>query len=112
DITQLLATATVRAMHWISQDQNRDGYLRDQARFGLPESVIRRDADQNQVTWKAYWAPLFTEDLRKHYQQVSKHAHQNRLIRKPVDVDELFASRGFVATALEELGLNQYWGGA
>jgi len=109
DITQLLATATVRAMHWISQEDNRDAYLRDQARFGLPESVIRRDADENKVPWKQYWAPLFTDDLQKHYQHVVQHAYQNKLIRKPVEVSELFAPASFVTAALEELGLRQYW---
>lgn len=109
ELTQLLATATVRAMHWISRDENRDEYIRQQARFGLPETVIRRDADANQVTWKDYWAPLFTASLKKHYQQVVEHAYQNKLIRKPVDASALFASPDFVNNALTELGLRQYW---
>jgi len=109
ELTQLLATATVRAMHWISRDENRDEYIRLQARFGLPETVIRRDADANQVTWKDYWAPLFTDSLKKHYEQVAAHAHRNKLIRKSVEAAELFASPGFVNRALQELGLEHYW---
>ncbi|MDQ8035928.1 MAG: ABC transporter substrate-binding protein [Pedobacter sp.] len=108
DITQLLVTASVRASHWISQEKNRDGYIKDQALFGLPEAAIRRDYDGNKAGWKDYWAPLFTPTLSQHYQGVIDHAAANGLIRKKPDVKTLLAPQ-FLPVALKELKLESYW---
>lgn len=108
DITQLLVTASVRANHWVSQEKNRDAYIVEQARFGLPESVIRRDADGNKASWKDYWSPLFTPTLTQHYQGVIDHASTNGLIRTRPDTRSLLAPQ-FLPVALKELNLTNYW---
>lgn len=108
DITQLLVTASVRASHWVSQEKNREAYIKEQARFGLPESVIRSDYDGNKATWKEYWAPLFTPVLTQHYQGVIDHAAANGLIRNKPEVNSLLAPQ-FLPVALKELKLESYW---
>jgi len=108
DLTQLLVTADIRAVHWISQQQNRDAYLQDQARFGYPESVIRRDADNENVSWKDYWSPLYSPAIGSHYQAVVQHARSTGLIRNNVDVNNLILPQ-FVAAGVKDLGLGTYW---
>lgn len=108
DITQLLATATVRATHWVSQEANREAFIHDQARFGLPENVLRREYAGNRVSWKEFWSPLFTPVLTRHYQGVIDHARSTGLIRGNVEVNSLLAPQ-FVPVALQQLGLGSYW---
>lgn len=108
EITQILVTAAVRAAYWVSQDKNRDAYFAEQAQFGLPETVLRRDADGNQANWKDYWSPLFTPTLTQHYQGVIDHAAGNGLIRNRPEVNSLLAPQ-FLPVALKELNLVNYW---
>lgn len=108
DLTQLLVTANVRAVYWISQQAHRDAYIKDQARFGYPESVIRRDADDPKTTWQAYWSPLYTPTITRHYLAVAAYAHDAGLIRNTVDARTLILPQ-FVQTAITQLGLAGYW---
>lgn len=108
DISRLLATATVRAIYQVSQEKNREDYLKAQARFGLDESVLRREYDQTGDAWREYWSPVWTPAITRHYQDVIKHAVDTRLIRQTVPVESLFAPE-FVPAALQDLKLTGYW---
>lgn len=109
DITQELVNATIRANYWISQEKNRDAYFVEQAKFGLPESVIRRDNVGNSVSWKEYWSPLYTPAITTHYQQVIDYALQSGLIRTPLTAQNLLAPQ-FLPVALKAAGISStYW---
>ena len=108
DVTQLLVDADVRAVRWISEEAHREAYIKDQARFGYPESVIQRDAEAKRVSWKDYWSPLYTPAITDHYVAVAKYAHDTGLIRRTVDAQALIAPQ-FVPAAIERLGLTGYW---
>lgn len=110
DLTQLLATATVCAMHWISREDNKDSYIAEQARLGLPEDIILLDMLDEHISWKDYWSPLLQDSTLAHYQDVIDHALASKLIRRPVTVDSLIAPQ-FVPAALKELELEGYWPG-
>jgi sulfonate transport system substrate-binding protein len=43
DLTQLVATAYVRANHWASEEQNREAMIKLATQNGTPESVVRRE---------------------------------------------------------------------
>jgi sulfonate transport system substrate-binding protein len=108
DLTQLLVNADVRAVHWISEQQHRDAYIKDQARFGYPESVIQRDAEAKGVSWQDYWSPLYTPTITDHYLAVARYAHDTGLIRGTVDAQALILPQ-FVQAAIKQLGLTGYW---
>ncbi len=108
DITQLLATATVRAMHWVSQEENQAVYIREQARLGMPESIIRLDILDDNISWKNYWSPLIGTGLANHYRALNDYAVSARLLRKPVATDTLLDKR-FVSAAIQTLQLDDYW---
>lgn len=108
-VTQLLADADVRAIHWVSQDQNKLKFQQTQAQFGQPLSVIQRDSANKTTTWKQDWSPVYnTALLQSHYQKVINHAYQNRLISKPLTASQLFNPQ-FTNAALKNLKLEQYW---
>ncbi|WP_094983501.1 ABC transporter substrate-binding protein [Cellvibrio mixtus] len=108
EITQLLATATVRAMHWVSQEENQSGYIREQARLGMPESIIRQDILDGNIPWKDYWSPLISHGLFEHYHALNEYAVSAKLVRKPVATEQLIDSR-FVPAAIQALQLESYW---
>ncbi|WP_406869573.1 ABC transporter substrate-binding protein [Paraburkholderia fungorum] len=108
DVTQLVATAYVRAAYWISQAQNRDAFIKILSASGQPENVVRREYDDEKQPWKEQWAPLFTPSLSAHYRDVSAYSQQARLTSGGVDVNSLLAPQ-FVNNALKELKLEHYW---
>jgi sulfonate transport system substrate-binding protein len=109
DLTQLLVTADLRAVAWISQDNNRQQYIKDLAeRYGYPESVIQRESDNPNISWKDYWSPLYTPSVTRHYEAVVTYARDAGLIRNDVDVKSLIKPE-FVAAGLKQLDLGTYW---
>ena len=108
EITQLLVDANVRAAYWISQDKNKDTFIREQTKFGQPESVIQREYQNKYGSWQQNWSPLFTPTLTQHYQQVASYALSAKLIRKPVDSNQLLEPK-FIPIALKNLKLDKYW---
>ncbi|MDF0732715.1 ABC transporter substrate-binding protein [Pseudomonas entomophila] len=108
DLTQLVATAWVKAAWWISQEQNRDAYYALSSRAGIAESVLRRDDQDDPVAWKARWAPKSDAQLRAHYQALAQYALDNRLIRAPYDIRQDLATQ-FTRQALQDLQLTGYW---
>jgi sulfonate transport system substrate-binding protein len=109
DLTQLLVNSDLRAVAWISQEQNRSRYIKDLAgRYGYPESVVQRENENANISWKDYWSPLYTPSVTQHYEAVVAYARSANLIRTDVDVNTLIVPT-FVREGLKELNLDHYW---
>lgn len=109
DLTQVLANADLRAVHWISEDQNRSAYLHDLAeRYSYPQSIIDREYAEEAISWREYWSPLYSQSITRHYEDVVAYARSAGLIRNDVAVDTLIVPR-FIDTGLKQLGLGDYW---
>jgi len=108
ELTQLVATAHIKAAYWSAQDRNRDAVIHIATRSGTPESVVRRDYDSDPTPWRQRWAPSFDASVYEHYRHCAAYALDKKLIRKPVDADKLIDAR-FVEPALKELGLQTFW---
>jgi len=107
-LTQLVATAFVRAHHKLSADKGREAYIQNEAEAGQTESVVRRDLADDNTNWKSRWSPQLSADVRKHYADLAEYAKRAKLINKPVNVDTLFAPQ-FVKQALAQLKIDNYW---
>jgi len=106
EVTQLLADATVRAYHWISEHQAE--YQQSQTKFGQPLSVIQREQDNNSA-WKYNWNPDYDINvLTTHYDRVIKHALDHQLIQSPIQSAELLDPK-FTQQAIKNLNLENYW---
>ncbi|WP_176928904.1 ABC transporter substrate-binding protein [Paraburkholderia lycopersici] len=110
-LTQVVATAFVKAQYWISQAANQDDFYKTAARAGTPESALRRQYGEDNVAWKDQWSPLFTPGLRQHYIAEADYAKQVGIISTPVDATRFFDST-YVDAALKELKLDGYWNAA
>jgi sulfonate transport system substrate-binding protein len=108
ELTQLVATAHVKAAYWSAQEQNHNELIRLYTRPGTPESVTRREYDDSGWSWQQRWSPLFDTYVLDHYRHAVTYAFEKKLIRKPVPAETLLDQR-FLAAALKELGLTQYW---
>ncbi|MFZ6646926.1 ABC transporter substrate-binding protein [Undibacterium sp. TJN25] len=107
-LTELVATAWIKAQYWAAQDANRELVIKDGTRPGVADSVVRRVYDDPSLAWKDRWSPLFDDVVVRHYRDVSSFARQQKLIRKDIAAEELLEPR-FVAAALKNLGLGAYW---
>lgn len=110
ELTQVVAEAFVRAQHWVSQESNREAYVRIATRAGQPDSVVRREIAGEPGAWKDRWSPRFGPALAAHYADEAVYAQTAGLIRRPVDTRALFEPR-FVQQALSDLRLQDYWSG-
>jgi sulfonate transport system substrate-binding protein len=108
EITQLVATAFIRAAFWSSHPEHLDTYIEYAGRLGTRGVDTRREIEGNKISWKDRWSPLFDSELRKHYAGVNQYAAGAGLIARPVDVNALFAPQ-FAERALDELQLRGYW---
>lgn len=108
ELTQLVATAFVRAQYWSAQDQNRDAVILEATRVGAPESAVRANYDDPSQAWKDRWTPLFDDLVTQHYRRAAALAYQQKLIRKPLSAEELLDPR-FARVAVEQLSLQAYW---
>lgn len=108
DVTQLIATAYIRAQHWVSREEARDAAARQATLNGTPLAVAKRSYDDPAVSWRDHWSPLFDGLLTQHYRQAVEFAVNTKLVAKPLEVDELLEPR-FIRPALEELHLEAYW---
>jgi len=111
DLTQLVATAYVKAAHWAAQAENEEAMVRISARSGTPESVVRREFADEATPWKERWSPLFGNAVSAHYQHTVDYAVDKKLIRKSVDSQRLLDPR-FVPVALKQLQLENFWSAA
>lgn len=108
DITQLVATAYIRAQHWVSREEARDAAIRQATLNGTPLAVAKRSYDDPAVTWRDHWSPLFDELVTQHYRQAVEFAVNTKLVTKPLKVEELLQPK-FVGPAIQELHLDAYW---
>lgn len=108
ELTQLIVKSYVKASYWTSQEANRETYLKKYASQAQPESVIRRDYENDVVAWKDRWSPLYDKALLQHYTKAAAYAKQSGLIRSEVDVNKLL-NPVFVTRALKELKIERYW---
>jgi sulfonate transport system substrate-binding protein len=108
ELTQIVATAFVKAAYWTSQDANFEDYIKIASLNGQPEGVLRREYSQDAVTWKSRWSPLFDGLVTQHYREVAAYSKQSGLIRTELNTDKLFDQR-FLTNALKSLSLESYW---
>lgn len=108
ELTQLVVDAYVRAAAWSSKAENRATVIRNSSRGYLPESVLAQDYASDGLPWHERFSPIFHPDVKEHYRAVADYAFKRKLIRKPVDVDQLLDDR-FVTRALESQNLQAYW---
>jgi sulfonate transport system substrate-binding protein len=107
-LTQLVATAFVRAHHQLAADSGREAFIRNEAEAGQNESVVRRELANDATLWKDRWSPQLSDAVRKHYTDLADYAKRANLINRPVNVDSLFAPQ-FVKQSLAQLKINAYW---
>jgi sulfonate transport system substrate-binding protein len=108
ELTQLVATAFVKAAFWASQPQNREEAIRIATRNGTPEAVVRRGYEDPSLAWRDRWSPLFDDAVSTHYREVAASAANQHLTSRPVDAASLLEPR-FVQAALKQLKLESYW---
>ncbi|MCB5187353.1 ABC transporter substrate-binding protein [Methylobacillus caricis] len=111
ELTQTIVTAYVKTNYWIAQEQNKDKYIKEYGTNALPESVVRRDYDNDIVAWKDRWSPLYDQALHEHYRRATSYAKDSGLVRTQVSLDQLLTPR-FVDHALKQLNIEHYWQGA
>lgn len=107
-LTELVATAYVRAAHWVTLPENYDAVVKIYTRGGLTESTVRRDFDGQPTAWKERWAPLFDENLHLYFDEAVRLSHEKKLIRRTFSTDDFFDDR-FAKAAVRNLKLENYW---
>jgi len=107
-ITQIVATAYVKAAHWTSQETNLEAYLKIANQNGQPENIFRREYADDSVSWKSRWSPLFDDLVTDHYLNAAQYSRKANLIRKDLAQERLFDPR-FLNAAIRDLKLEGYW---
>lgn len=108
ELTQIVATAYVRAQHWTSQDENREAAIVEGTRNGTPASVVRKNFEDSAVSWRDRWSPLYDPLVTHYYRDASAFAYTHKIIGRKLNADELFQPK-FLDAALTQLNLTQYW---
>ncbi len=108
ELTQLVATAYVRAQHWVAQEENRDASIKEAALTGTPEEVVRKNQDDEVIAWRDHSSPLLDDLVRNYYRQAVQFALDTGIINKKISADELIDQR-FLKVALTDLKLQTYW---
>jgi sulfonate transport system substrate-binding protein len=107
ELTQIVATAYVRAAHWAAQDEHRDEMLKLLANTGTPVEVLAREYGEGEV-WRDHWSPLFDPPVLLHYKNAIQYARQTNMIAGDLDFRDCYDTQ-FVTKALAQLGLERYW---
>jgi sulfonate transport system substrate-binding protein len=108
ELAQLIVTAWVKAAHWQAQEKNKTTLLTLSSKDGNPESVILRSWQDDSLSWRERWSPLFNAYVYSHYQHAIEVSLQRKMIRKPLKVEGLFAPH-FLQQALVQLQLEDFW---
>jgi sulfonate transport system substrate-binding protein len=108
ELTQAIVTSFIKANHWAAQEAHKETYLKDYASLVQPESVVRRDYEDDVVSWRDRWSPLYDQALVEHYKRAASYARESGMIRKDIDINQLLNST-FVDKALKELNLETFW---
>lgn len=108
ELTQAIVTSYIKANHWAAQEANKETYLKNYANVVQSESVVRREYEDDNVSWRERWSPLYDKALVEHYRQVTSYARESGLIRNDVDIQQLL-NPTFVDKALKDLKLETFW---
>ncbi|MCB5187354.1 ABC transporter substrate-binding protein [Methylobacillus caricis] len=108
DVTQAVVTAYLKSVHWVAQEQNKETYIREYSNKVYPESVNRREYENDNVSWKQRWSPLYDAALQEHYRRAVTYAKASGLTRNEADVNQLL-DPSFVKRALKDLKLEGFW---
>ncbi|MEA3132719.1 MAG: sulfonate transport system substrate-binding protein [Gammaproteobacteria bacterium] len=108
DLTQLVATAYVRAQYWEAQDRNRAAVIKEGTLSGTPEKAVLQLYDDNSLAWKDFFTPISDQAVIDHYRLAAGFALDNHLIRTPIRAEDLLQPK-FVTEALKDLQLEHFW---
>ena len=108
ELTQLIVDAYVRAAAWSSRPENEAAVVHDLTRGSLPEAIVRKDYQGDDVAWRDRFSPLYDPAILAHYRSVADYTFAHGLVRTKVDADTLVDDR-FVRQALRDLKLEGYW---
>ncbi|KPC49606.1 ABC transporter substrate-binding protein [Amantichitinum ursilacus] len=108
DVTQLIATAHIRAAHWSAQEANRKAYYQLATGSGIPLSVVEREYAGDITPWKDRFSPLYDTFLQDHYRDEVVYARNAGVIHADLDYRTLFDTR-FVDAALKDPALAGFW---
>ncbi len=103
---QKVVDTLVDAAQWISQDNNRDAVFAQWAKTKEPLASIQ--ADFEGVALRDSASPLIDEFVRGRYSLVAQQAFDEKLIRRPVNIDGWFAT-SYLDQALKSKGLDGFW---
>lgn len=108
ELTQVVATAYVKAAAWAADERNRETVIQIGTRNGTPEKVVRLSYADPTIPWADRWTPLYDDVVLDHYRDVVSFAWSRKLVPREVRAEELLEPR-FATQALEDLGLQQRW---
>jgi sulfonate transport system substrate-binding protein len=98
--------AVIRVSQWASRPENSEEVYRTFALQGFPIGNFRTEYAGTDLKFR--FSPIPDEFLVEHYKRAAAYMLENKLIRRPVNIDT-WVDRSFVDAALKELGLQGYW---
>jgi sulfonate transport system substrate-binding protein len=106
DIVKRVVKANLRAAYWLSQESNREAFLRIGGKTGGSYKNSKDDL-AGQIL-KTKYSPIIDQTVINSYKDKVNFCYDNGLIRRKFDV-ELWADKSYQEAALKELGLQNYW---
>ncbi len=106
EVTQLVATAYVRANAWAAREDSRDAMIELASLNGTPKSAIRREYERG--SWRDRWSPLIDAPVFEHYRRAIEYAAEKHIIDHAFDF-RASADDRHVRRALQDLNLEGYW---
>jgi sulfonate transport system substrate-binding protein len=98
--------AIVRTSQSASDPANAPAVYETWAQTGFPLDNFRREYAGTDLKFR--FSPIPDEFLITHYKKAAAYMYDNKLIRRPVDVDT-WVDRSFVDSAIKQLGLVGFW---
>jgi sulfonate transport system substrate-binding protein len=98
--------AIVRTNQWASQPENLEAVLDTWKPGGFPVEAFRQEYLGSDLKFR--FSPIPDAFLVQHYKNAAQFMYDNKLIRRPVDVDA-WVDRSFVDQAIAELKLEGFW---
>jgi sulfonate transport system substrate-binding protein len=98
--------AVIRVSAWASDPKNSNELFQTWVPQGYSVAQQLKEYEGSDLRFR--FSPLPDAFLLNHYKQVADYMYQNKLIRRPVDIDS-WVDRSFVDAALTELQLENYW---
>jgi sulfonate transport system substrate-binding protein len=101
-----VAKALVKFAHFATQPENREKLYETWALTGFPIDNYRNEWDDKDLRFRL--SPIPDAFIIEHYKLVADYLLQNKLIRRPVTIDD-WVDRSFVDQAIAELNLQGYF---